>query len=153
MTPPERQLSRYGWRPADPPRRPVLFINPRSGDGKAARAGLAERARDTGIETVILGPVDFSASLGMPSLSGGLHIPEYPGDYFHYVFMRILMAGRANGLQVIDGPGRDHLHAVGDLERHALDPHQQRAVVAGSAGAGNDELLAFLALQFLGDEM
>jgi hypothetical protein len=28
-----------GW-PADPPRRPVLFINPRSGDGKAARAGL-----------------------------------------------------------------------------------------------------------------
>jgi len=56
------------------------------------------------LETVILGPVDFSASMGMPSLSGGLLIPEYPGDYFHYVFMRILMAGRANGLQVIDGP-------------------------------------------------
>jgi hypothetical protein len=29
----------------------------------------------------------------------------------------------------------------GDLERHAVDPHQQRAVVAGSAGAGNDEVL------------
>jgi len=56
------------------------------------------------VETVILGPVDFSASIGMPSLSGGLLIPEYPGDYFHYVFMKILMAGRANGLQVIDGP-------------------------------------------------
>jgi citrate lyase subunit beta / citryl-CoA lyase len=56
------------------------------------------------IETVILGPVDFSASMGMPSLSGGLLIPEYPGDYFHYVFMKILMAGRAYGLQVIDGP-------------------------------------------------
>ena len=56
------------------------------------------------LETVILGPVDFSASIGMPSLSGGLLIPEYPGDYFHYVFMKILMAGRANGLQVIDGP-------------------------------------------------
>jgi citrate lyase subunit beta / citryl-CoA lyase len=55
-------------------------------------------------EAVILGPVDFSASMGMPSLSGGLLIPEYPGDYFHYVFMKILMAGRANGLQVIDGP-------------------------------------------------
>src|SRR6202011_4880160 len=39
------------------------------------------------LETVILGPVDFSASMGMPSLSGGLLIPEYPGDYFHYVFM------------------------------------------------------------------
>jgi citrate lyase subunit beta / citryl-CoA lyase len=56
------------------------------------------------IETVILGPVDFSASIGMPSLSGGLLIPEYPGDYFHYVFMKILVAGRANGIQVIDGP-------------------------------------------------
>ncbi|MBV9661214.1 MAG: CoA ester lyase, partial [Acidimicrobiales bacterium] len=56
------------------------------------------------LETVILGPVDMSASMGMPSLSGGLQIPEYPGDYFHYVFIKILMAGRANGLQVIDGP-------------------------------------------------
>lgn len=56
------------------------------------------------IETIILGPVDMSASMGMPSLSGGLQIPEYPGDYFHYVFIKILMAGRANGLQVIDGP-------------------------------------------------
>jgi len=56
------------------------------------------------LETVILGPVDFSASMEMPSLSGGLQIPDYPGDYFHYVFMKILMAGRANGLQVIDGP-------------------------------------------------
>jgi citrate lyase subunit beta / citryl-CoA lyase len=56
------------------------------------------------LETIILGPVDFSADMQMPSLAGGLQIPEYPGDYFHYVFMKILMAGRANGLQVIDGP-------------------------------------------------
>ncbi len=56
------------------------------------------------IETIILGPVDMSASMEMPSLAGGLLIPEYPGDYFHYVFVKILMAGRANGLQVIDGP-------------------------------------------------
>jgi citrate lyase subunit beta/citryl-CoA lyase len=56
------------------------------------------------LETIILGPVDMSASMEMPSLSGGLLIPDYPGDYFHYVFVKILMAGRANGLQVIDGP-------------------------------------------------
>ena len=30
--------------------------------------------------------------------------PSIPGDHFNYVFSRILMAGRANGLQVIDGP-------------------------------------------------
>src|SRR5947207_4594079 len=56
------------------------------------------------LETIILGPVDMSASMEMPSLAGGLQIPDYPGDYFHYVFVKILMAGRANGLQVIDGP-------------------------------------------------
>ncbi len=56
------------------------------------------------LETIILGPVDMSASMEMPSLAGGLLIPDYPGDYFHYVFVKILMAGRANGLQVIDGP-------------------------------------------------
>ena len=56
------------------------------------------------LETIILGPVDMSASMEMPGLRGGLQIPEYPGDYFHYVFVQILMAGRANGLQVIDGP-------------------------------------------------
>ncbi|MGH9095563.1 MAG: HpcH/HpaI aldolase/citrate lyase family protein, partial [Acidimicrobiales bacterium] len=56
------------------------------------------------VETLILGPVDFSASMGMPSLAGGLQIPEYPGDYFHSVFMKIRMAARAAGVQAIDGP-------------------------------------------------
>jgi citrate lyase subunit beta/citryl-CoA lyase len=56
------------------------------------------------LETIIFGPADFAASLEMPVLTGGVQIPEYPGDHFHYVFNKILMAGRANGLQVIDGP-------------------------------------------------
>jgi citrate lyase subunit beta/citryl-CoA lyase len=56
------------------------------------------------LETVIFGPADFAASMEMPVLTGGVQIPEYPGDHFHYVFNKILMAGRANGLQVIDGP-------------------------------------------------
>jgi citrate lyase subunit beta/citryl-CoA lyase len=56
------------------------------------------------LEAVVLGPLDLAASLGMPSQAGGMLIPEYPGDYFHYVFVKILAAGRAHGLQVIDGP-------------------------------------------------
>jgi citrate lyase subunit beta/citryl-CoA lyase len=56
------------------------------------------------LETIIFGPADFAASIEMPVLTGGVAIPEYPGDHFNYVFSRILMAGRANGLQVIDGP-------------------------------------------------
>lgn len=44
------------WHPAPPPRRPVVLINPRSGDGRAERAGVAEAARERGIEAVILEP-------------------------------------------------------------------------------------------------
>jgi citrate lyase subunit beta/citryl-CoA lyase len=56
------------------------------------------------MEAVVFGPADFAASTEMPVLTGGIQIPEYPGDHFHYVFSKILMAGRASGLQVIDGP-------------------------------------------------
>ena len=56
------------------------------------------------LEAVVFGPADFAASVEMPVLTGGTQIEEYPGDHFHYVFCKILMAGRANGIQVIDGP-------------------------------------------------
>ncbi|MHB1487183.1 MAG: HpcH/HpaI aldolase/citrate lyase family protein [Acidimicrobiales bacterium] len=56
------------------------------------------------METIVFGPADFAASMEMPVLTGGVQIPDYPGDHFHYVFSKILMAGRACGLQVIDGP-------------------------------------------------
>jgi diacylglycerol kinase family enzyme len=49
---------RGAWRRVDPPRRPVLLINPRSGDGKAARANLADRARERGVEPIVLGAGD-----------------------------------------------------------------------------------------------
>jgi hypothetical protein len=45
-----------GWQPADPPRPPVLFVNPKSGGEKAARAAVAERARERGIDVSVLRP-------------------------------------------------------------------------------------------------
>jgi diacylglycerol kinase family enzyme len=60
-----------GWRPVDPPRRPVLFVNPRSGGGKAARADLAERARERGVEAVILDPGQDLAALARGAAAGG----------------------------------------------------------------------------------
>jgi diacylglycerol kinase family enzyme len=45
------------------PQRPVLFVNPRSGGGKAERVGLAERARERGIDVVVLRPDDDLAAL------------------------------------------------------------------------------------------
>ena len=56
------------------------------------------------LETLIFGPGDMAAALGMPSLTVGETIDEYPGDYWHWVHMRILVAARTAGLQAIDGP-------------------------------------------------
>jgi citrate lyase subunit beta/citryl-CoA lyase len=61
-------------------------------------------AASTRLEAVVFGPADFAASMQMPMLTAGIDIPEYPGDHFHYVLTRILAAGRAHGLQVVDGP-------------------------------------------------
>jgi citrate lyase subunit beta/citryl-CoA lyase len=88
------------------------------------------------LEAVVFGPADFAASMQIPVLTGGVQIPEYPGDHFHYVFAKILMAGRANGLQVIDGPYlyikdtaglRDYCHrshTLGYDGKWALHPDQ-----------------------------
>jgi citrate lyase subunit beta/citryl-CoA lyase len=56
------------------------------------------------LETLIFGPGDMAAALGMPSLTVGEAIDEYPGDHWHWVLMRILVAARTAGLQAIDGP-------------------------------------------------
>src|SRR5207248_1329167 len=80
------------------------------------------------LETIVFGPADFAASTEMPVLTGGVAIPEYPGDHFHYVFSKILMAGRANGLQVIDGP----FLKIRELD--ALRDYSMRARVLGYDG-------------------
>jgi citrate lyase subunit beta/citryl-CoA lyase len=56
------------------------------------------------IETIIFGPADFMASINMRSLVVGALIPDYPGDPYHHILMRILMAARMHDLQAIDGP-------------------------------------------------
>ncbi len=55
-------------------------------------------------ETLIFGPADMSASLGLPTVTAGLPMPGYPGDHWHFVLSRILVAARNAGLQAIDGP-------------------------------------------------
>jgi hypothetical protein len=60
-----------GWRSADPPNSPLLFINPRSGGGKAARAGLAEHARTLGSTAVELEPGQDLAALVQEAIANG----------------------------------------------------------------------------------
>jgi citrate lyase subunit beta/citryl-CoA lyase len=56
------------------------------------------------VETIIFGPADFMASINMKSLVVGAPHPDYNGDPYHYILMRILMAARTYDLQAIDGP-------------------------------------------------
>ena len=54
--------------------------------------------------SLVFGPADFMASIGMRSLTVGGQPEGYAFDAHHYALMRILVAAKANGLQAIDGP-------------------------------------------------
>ena len=51
--------------------RPFLFVNPRSGGGRAQRAGLAAEARSRGIETIVLRSGDRLAELADRAAADG----------------------------------------------------------------------------------
>jgi citrate lyase subunit beta/citryl-CoA lyase len=63
------------------------------------------------LESLIFGPGDYAASLGVPQLTVGKIEEEYPGDQWHYALSRIITTARAFGLQAVDGP----FSAVRDL--------------------------------------
>jgi malyl-CoA/(S)-citramalyl-CoA lyase len=72
------------------------------------------------IEALVYGPGDLAAALGMPMRSLG--VPDewdalYPGHRTHHIMAELLVAARAAGLRVIDGP----YAAIGDHDgfRHA----------------------------------
>jgi diacylglycerol kinase family enzyme len=62
---------RVQWPPGPRPRRPVLFWNPRSGDGKAERLGVAAAARERGIEPVELRPGQDLEALARDAVARG----------------------------------------------------------------------------------
>src|SRR5271165_5951827 len=126
MNQPASHLSRYGWRPADPPRRPVLFINPRSGDGKAARAGLAERARDTGIEAVILDRGQDLVALAGEAAAAGADVLGMAGGDGSLAVVAAVAA--AHGIPFVCVP-------AGTRNHFALDVGVDRRDVTGALEA------------------
>jgi len=73
-----------------------------------AIAGASARMR-----SLVFGPGDFMASMGMASTNVGEQPEGYErGDAFHHVLFSILVAARAHGLAAIDGP----YVAIRDLE-------------------------------------
>ncbi len=56
------------------PVRPALFVNPRSGGGKAQRYDLVARCRASGIEPVVMKEGDDLASLATTAVSSGADV-------------------------------------------------------------------------------
>ncbi len=68
------------------------------------------RATDR-LEALHFGPGDFAASLRLPQTSIGVMDEwdeAYPGHRFHYAMQRIVLAARAAGVRVLDGPVADY---------------------------------------------
>jgi diacylglycerol kinase family enzyme len=115
-----RPLSQYGWRAVDPPRRPVLFVNLRSGGGKAERAMLVDRARERGIDARVLGPQqDLAALVDEVVADGADALGMAGGDGSLAV---VAAAARAHRLPFVCVPAGTRNHFALDLgvDRHDL---------------------------------
>jgi citrate lyase subunit beta/citryl-CoA lyase len=56
------------------------------------------------VEALVFGPGDYAATIGVPQLTIGASDTRYPGDQWHYVLSRIVVAAKSRGLAAIDGP-------------------------------------------------
>ncbi len=112
------ELSRPDWRSSDPPQRPVLFVNPRSGGGKAARAAVAERARDRGIETVIFAPGQSLEALAREAVANGADALGVAGGDGSLAVVAAVAA--THGLPFVCVPAGTRNHFARDL---GVDPH------------------------------
>lgn len=116
----------------------MLFLNPRSGGGKATRAGLAERARERGIDVVVLHPDDDLSALVDDAVARGADaLGAAGGDGSLAV---VAAAALAHGLPFICVPagtrnhfaldlGIDRDDVVGALDAF-LDGHERRVDLA-----------------------
>lgn len=123
------KLALFGWRPVDPPQRPVLFVNPRSGDGTAARLRLAERARDVGIDAVILTQGDDCEKLVRAAMESGADALGMAGGDGSLAV--VAAAAAAHGLPFVCVP-------AGTRNHFALDLGVDRNDVLGALDAFTD---------------
>jgi citrate lyase subunit beta / citryl-CoA lyase len=93
--------------------------------GLAAVEAIA--ASSSRLVSLVFGPADFMASIGMRSLTVGGQPEGYAFDAHHYPLMRMLVAAKARGLQAIDGP----YAKIGDTEG-------LRAAATSTAALGYD---------------
>ena len=106
-----------------------MFVNPKSGGGKATRAGLAERARERGIDVIVLRPDDDLAALVDDAVARGADaLGAAGGDGSLAV---VAAAALAHGLPFVCVP-------AGTRNHFALDVGVDRGDLVGSLDAFTD---------------
>jgi diacylglycerol kinase family enzyme len=120
---------RRGWRPVGRPRRAVLFVNPRSGGDAAARSGVVERAREQGIEFVILSPGQNLAALAEAAVASGADALGMAGGDGSLAFVAAAAAAHDLPFVCIPAGTRNHFALDIGVDRNdvavALDAFNQ----------------------------
>ena len=127
----ERSPANRGWRAVGPAQRPVLFINPASGDGTAVRLELAVRAREHGIEPIVLAPGQDLAALAQDAVADGADALGMAGGDGSLVV--VAAVARAHELPFVCVP-------AGTRNHFALDLGVARHDVIGALDAFSDGL-------------
>ena len=122
-------LSSSDWQRVDPPRRPVLFVNPKSGDGAAARNGVIERARERGVRVVTLATGGDLRARALKAVADGADALGMAGGDGSLATVAAVAA--SHGLPFVCIPAGTRNHFAMDL---GLDRHD----VAGALDAFTD---------------
>jgi diacylglycerol kinase family enzyme len=97
------------WRPVPPAQHGVILVNPKSGDGKAARLHLADEAHRLGIETVILDKGDDLRSLAEKAVEEGADALGMAGGDGSQAIVASVAADRGVAFVCIPTGTRNHL--------------------------------------------
>jgi diacylglycerol kinase family enzyme len=96
----------------------VLFVNPGSGDGKAARAGVAERARDKEIEAVILAPGQDLDALARAAVAAGADALGMAGGDGSLAVVATVAAAHGIPFVCVPAGTRNHFALDVGVDRH-----------------------------------
>jgi hypothetical protein len=101
--------SRAALVPVSRPTRPVVIWNPRSGDGKAARANLEQEARSRGITPVELRPGDDLQALALRAIDDGADALAMAGGDGSQAIVAAIAAAHDLPFAIIPAGTRNHL--------------------------------------------
>lgn len=131
-------------RPAGPARHGVLFINPRSGDGKAERLGLDAEAARRGIHPVVLRPGDDLLDLAERAVADGADVIGMAGGDGSQALVASVAMRRDVAFACVPSGTRNHFALDLGLDRgdvlRALDAYTDAVERTIDLGRVNDRV-------------